>query len=450
MAALPLVHAGFGTPEKQNRWSVAFRLILIIPQGLALIVLGIAAVVLVIIGWFCALILGRLPTSFAQYLSSVTVYSTRVASYGWLMHGKYPPFSFSGDYPVNLDIPVTRVRRVAVLFRIILLIPVGIVSSVVSGGAAVAAIFIWLIVLVNGRMPLSLFASLSAMLRFQARYNAYAVMLTGKYPGELFGDQPVSVYGPPPGTAAYPPPAPPYPSAAPPAYPPPTVAPAMPPPAPPYPGPAAPGGVSTAPPSGPSAGADPGGGSAGYWQPRATPEIPPLPVPVPPAAGFPPPPPAAPPKTGRIVLSRGSKRILVVFIVLGVIANIGNITLQSTLRNAGARAQLISDHNALAHDIDSAISQRSACSADPATCVNQYWDQLATAYRTFQASVAGIAFPASAQSDVSHLDSDIGSIIDELTGLVAQGSTSQEDIARVQSLVDAAESDFTTLADDLT
>jgi hypothetical protein len=118
--------------------------------------LGIAVLVLVIIGWFAALIKGRLPRSFASFLSNYVIYQTRVYSYLWLMNDAYPPFSAKASFDVNVDIPVGNVRRLAVLFRLVLLIPAQIVNSLVSLGLAVAGVFIWLIVLVSGSMPLSL------------------------------------------------------------------------------------------------------------------------------------------------------------------------------------------------------------------------------------------------------------------------------------------------------
>ncbi|HUO47849.1 MAG TPA: DUF4389 domain-containing protein, partial [Acidimicrobiales bacterium] len=186
----PYVQAGFGTPGPQNRWTVFFRLILLVPQFFVAFAYGVAAFVLVVLGWFAALVTGRMPASFAGFLASFIQYYTRLTAYLYLMHDAYPPFSLNParDYPVNLEIGIAPVRRLAVLFRIILLVPAFIVFNVVISGVQVAAFFIWLIVLVAGRMPVSLFEAESAVLRYGARYNAYAMMLTGKYPGELYGD----------------------------------------------------------------------------------------------------------------------------------------------------------------------------------------------------------------------------------------------------------------------
>jgi hypothetical protein len=56
-------------PERQERWTVLLRLILAIPHLVALFFLSIALVVVVVIGWFAALVLGRLPGWAHQFSS---------------------------------------------------------------------------------------------------------------------------------------------------------------------------------------------------------------------------------------------------------------------------------------------------------------------------------------------------------------------------------------------
>ncbi|HTT87457.1 MAG TPA: DUF4389 domain-containing protein, partial [Acidimicrobiales bacterium] len=185
---VPRVEAGFGSPARQNRWTVAFRLILAIPQFVVTWFLGIVALVLVFLGWFAALVTGRFPRAFLPFVTAFIQYQTRVFAYATLLTDAYPPFSFEAPYPVNVDVTPTPVRRLAVLFRIILYIPANIVLSLATSGMSVTAIVVWLIVLINGSMPPALFWAVAAVLRFQARAYAYLFMVSAKYPGELFGD----------------------------------------------------------------------------------------------------------------------------------------------------------------------------------------------------------------------------------------------------------------------
>jgi hypothetical protein len=101
-----------------------------------------------------------------------------------------------------------RLNRMAVLFRLFLLIPCGIVNNVVTYGALTIFQFVnWVIVLLKGRMPDTIYQALSAVLRYQLRVIGFAVMLTSAYPGELFGDAPAPApqgYAAPQGYGAQP------------------------------------------------------------------------------------------------------------------------------------------------------------------------------------------------------------------------------------------------------
>ena len=115
----------FAPPAGQSRLTIAFRLILIIPHLIALFVVGIAAVVVVIIGWFAALFMGRLPTWAHTFITGFLRWSARVSAYEYLLTGSYPPFSLEDDpaYPVRLVTARTRLNRFAVFFRWPLVIP---------------------------------------------------------------------------------------------------------------------------------------------------------------------------------------------------------------------------------------------------------------------------------------------------------------------------------------
>ena len=91
----------FAGPAPQSRLTVAFRLILAIPQFIVVWALTIAAEVLAIIGWFAALFIGRLPGFVADFLSGFLRWQTRVFGYAILLTDVYPPFSLEdADYPI--------------------------------------------------------------------------------------------------------------------------------------------------------------------------------------------------------------------------------------------------------------------------------------------------------------------------------------------------------------
>jgi Domain of unknown function (DUF4389) len=178
-------------PERERRWTVLLRLLLLIPQGIVVALLGIVAAIVVFIGWFGALVLGRLPEFAAGYLARYLAYETRVEGYGMLLVDRYPPFAFDApDYPVRIEVRPGELNRLAVFFRLLLVIPAGIVQAVIYSGWTVCCFFIWLVVLVLGRMPQAAFQATASVLRYKLRIDAYMFLLTPAYPKRLLGDQP--------------------------------------------------------------------------------------------------------------------------------------------------------------------------------------------------------------------------------------------------------------------
>ncbi|MGW1913934.1 DUF4389 domain-containing protein [Streptomyces sp. NPDC002076] len=178
-------------PGRQRRWTVLLRWLLLIPQYIALLFLWIAASVVMVVGWFAALITGRLPEPIASFLTGYLVYSTRVTAYAMLLVDAYPPFAFlAPDHPVQVEVHPGRLNRLAVLFRIILLIPAAVVVELLILGWYVICPIFWVVVLIRGRMPRPLFEATAATARYDMRLYAYLMMLTAAYPKRLFGDAP--------------------------------------------------------------------------------------------------------------------------------------------------------------------------------------------------------------------------------------------------------------------
>lgn len=81
--------------EARNRLTVFLRLILVIPHGIALAVLGIVASILLLIGWIVALVTGSVPAGIHNFLAGVLRWTMRVLAYAYLLRDEYPPFSLS-------------------------------------------------------------------------------------------------------------------------------------------------------------------------------------------------------------------------------------------------------------------------------------------------------------------------------------------------------------------
>jgi hypothetical protein len=184
------VLVAFASPTRQRRLTVAGRLFLVLPHLVVLAYLGVAAVVVVVIGWFGALFLGRLPRLAADFLPGYLRWQTRVYAYLFLLTDVYPPFSVRDcAYPVRVTTQPGRLNRCSVAGRLVLAIPALVVTATVAYGiATVVLVAGWLIVLVKGRLPSSLHQTLAAFIRYQVRLAAYLSLVTSEYPWGLLGD----------------------------------------------------------------------------------------------------------------------------------------------------------------------------------------------------------------------------------------------------------------------
>jgi hypothetical protein len=113
-------------------------------------------------------------------------WTTRVSAYCLLLTDKYPPFSLDDDsaYPVRLSATeqVEGRNRLTTLFRIIMIIPHYIIISVLGYAAWIVALIGWFAALFTGTVPAGLHSFLAGYTRWNARYMAYALLITDEYP----------------------------------------------------------------------------------------------------------------------------------------------------------------------------------------------------------------------------------------------------------------------------
>jgi hypothetical protein len=170
---------------RRSRLTVFFRLLLAIPHFFWLTLWSIAAFFVVIVGWFAALIKGRLPDGMHNFLARYLVYSTRLNAYLNLLANPYPPFNGSPgvDYPVDLHVdPPQPQPRWTILLRVILAIPALILAWVFSQVLGIIAFLGWFVCLAIGRMPKGMRDLGVYCLRYQQQTYGYMMILTGRYP----------------------------------------------------------------------------------------------------------------------------------------------------------------------------------------------------------------------------------------------------------------------------
>jgi hypothetical protein len=168
---------------KRNRLTVFFRLILVIPHLIWLSLWGIVVSLAIIVSWFATLFAGQTPLGLHNFIAQYIRYSTQV--YGYLLFLADPYPGFLGDQPYGADLevdPPAPQNRWITAFRIILAIPVLLVSSVLSYLMYVVAIISWFACLFIGAMPLGLRNLTAWVVRFNAQTHGYLALLTDRYP----------------------------------------------------------------------------------------------------------------------------------------------------------------------------------------------------------------------------------------------------------------------------
>jgi hypothetical protein len=403
----------FAGPAAQRRLTVLVRMILGVPHLIVLYFLSLAAAVVTFICWFAALFMGRLPEGAGDFLVGWLRWNVRVTAYLWLLTDEYPPFALRDTgYPVRLAAAPGRLNRLAVFFRLILVIPAGIVVVLTEYGLNVVLLIVWLIMLIAGRMPSALYQAVAAIARYQARYAGYACLLTATYPGGLFGDPPgpAAAAVPPAGWGT-------------PAGPGATVAGIPGTGTPPREAPAAPGSVAGQPGHDPQdylPQGYPGYAQPGYVQPGAER----LPSP------------AEDPRAWRLVLPSGAKKLVGLFLALGLLAVCAHVFFVTTIAgSAHARAQrartvaVVSQAHATLNNTMNGLQGKLAGCGSSLRCVTALERRAATAFTTFGSVLRSTSMPAGATAATATLEDDTAQVAADFRQL--SGATSAQQYRQI-------------------
>jgi hypothetical protein len=169
---------------RRSRLTVGFRVLLAIPHFVWLTLWGIPVVFAVIANWVATLAIGRPPAPLHRFLSAYIRYRAHVTAFVFLVSNPFPGFlGRPGSYPLDVEIdPPASQHRAVTLFRLVLGIPAWLVVSALSTAVAVAAIGGWFASLATGRMPRGLRDIGAFVTRYQAQVDAYAMIVTDRYP----------------------------------------------------------------------------------------------------------------------------------------------------------------------------------------------------------------------------------------------------------------------------
>jgi hypothetical protein len=169
---------------RRSRVTVFFRLLLALPHLVWLTLWTIAAVVIGILNWFATLFTGTPPRAFHAFLARYVRYELHVYAFLYLAANPFPGFTGqAGTYPLDLALPERgRQNRWKTAFRIILVVPAGIVDTALGWALLTAAILTWFVALARGTAPWGLRNLSAYALRYGAQLNAYVWLLTDVYP----------------------------------------------------------------------------------------------------------------------------------------------------------------------------------------------------------------------------------------------------------------------------
>lgn len=172
--------------RERNRLTTFFRLLVAIPWLIVAYVYMIAQLVVVVIAWFAILILGRFPEGMYNLVGGILRFTERVNGFMYLQTDEWPPFGISQDesYPIRVNIlqQAARQSRVKTLFRLILAIPLMVLSYAMSYALMAVAAISWLTIVFRGYQPAAIHNALAFLMGWNTRASAYALLMRDEYP----------------------------------------------------------------------------------------------------------------------------------------------------------------------------------------------------------------------------------------------------------------------------
>lgn len=174
--------------EKRSRLTTFFRMVMVIPHLIMLWFLGIAVMFTLFAAWIVMSITGTYPQGLYDFHKSVIRMSTNVSAYFSLLTDDFPPFALSGpdvdNYAVQLVIPPRKEKysRALAFFRLIVGIPVMIISYGMQIVWSLGMFAAWFVILVLGRQPKDLQDFTQLGYSYVARTGPYFMLNTEAWP----------------------------------------------------------------------------------------------------------------------------------------------------------------------------------------------------------------------------------------------------------------------------
>jgi uncharacterized protein DUF4389 len=169
---------------RRSRVTVFFRIFLAIPHLIWVTLWAIAIFFTSIVNWFVAVFTGRPADSLQRFSSAFVRYLAHLTAYIYLVANPFPGFTGTpGTYPIEIELPPrTRQSRWTIGFRAFLAIPAAFVSGALGNAIFIGAFYMWFTGVFLGRVPRSLRNLGVYSIRYSTQLNAYALLVTERYP----------------------------------------------------------------------------------------------------------------------------------------------------------------------------------------------------------------------------------------------------------------------------
>ncbi|MGA7397833.1 MAG: DUF4389 domain-containing protein [Solirubrobacterales bacterium] len=172
--------------KDRNRLTAFFRLIVAIPWLIVATIYAIAGMVVVFIAWFAILFTGRFPQGMYNFVGGILRFTQRVNAFMYLQTDEWPSFGLSEEpgYPVRIGFapPAARQSRLKTLFRIILLVPVMVMSYMFSLLIQGITVISWFTIVFRGYQPAAIHNALAFAMSWTTRASAYSMLMRDEYP----------------------------------------------------------------------------------------------------------------------------------------------------------------------------------------------------------------------------------------------------------------------------
>ncbi|MEX2108352.1 MAG: DUF4389 domain-containing protein [Solirubrobacterales bacterium] len=195
-----------------SRGTTFFRYLLAIPWMIVAVFWGLLYYVTYLLALIAIVILGRYPEWLFNFNSGVIRFGARFSAWIGLQTDEWPPFGLSDDpsYPIRVNIApaAERQSRLKALFRMVLVLPMLIVSYGISFISLGISLVAWLTIVFRGYLPEAVNSAMTYVNGFNLRLAGYTAMLTDDYPPVGLEAARSDETIPPPDTQATPPTAP--------------------------------------------------------------------------------------------------------------------------------------------------------------------------------------------------------------------------------------------------